>query len=235
MENHDLFKEFSGLSTPLITDACIRENQALRLAPAGIRSLIPGIKLAGRVLPVRHYGSVDIFLESMGEAKRGDVFVIDNGGRPDEGCIGDLTALEAVDSGLAGIVLWGYHRDTTELLRIGFPLFSYGTCPAGPLRVAPREPEALNSARFGEFLVTKEDVVFADDDGVVFVSVQSVEDILSRALELRAIERQQVKRLQSGSNLREQFHFEEYLHRRSINPSYTFREHLKEIGGAIEE
>jgi regulator of RNase E activity RraA len=31
--------------------------------------------------------------------------VIDNGGRLDEGCIGDLIALEAENCGLAGIIL----------------------------------------------------------------------------------------------------------------------------------
>jgi len=45
--------------------------------------------IAGRVLPVRHYGSVDVFLEAMGMAQPGDILVIDKGGRMDEGCIGD--------------------------------------------------------------------------------------------------------------------------------------------------
>jgi len=46
----------------------------------------------------------------MQSARRGDVLVIDNGGRLDEGCIGDLTALEAEHCGLAGIIVWGAHR-----------------------------------------------------------------------------------------------------------------------------
>ncbi len=52
-------------------------------------------QIAGRALPVKHYGSVDIFLEAMGTAQPGDILVIDNERRMDEGCIGDLTALEA--------------------------------------------------------------------------------------------------------------------------------------------
>ena len=235
MENHELSEQFLELSTPLIADACIRQNRAIRIAAPGIRSLIPGSKLAGRVLPVRHYGSVDVFLEAMSEANPGDVLVIDNGGRPEEGCVGDLTILEAIASGLAGMVVWGFHRDTAELLQIGFPLFSYGAYPAGPLRADHREPEALSSARFGEFAVSREDAVFADDDGVVFVPLQNIEEILSTALEIREIERQQAELVHGGKNLKEQLSFDEYLRKRSADPSYTFREHLKQIGGAIEE
>ena len=46
-------------------------------------------------MPARHYGSVDVFLEALSSAGPGDVLVIDNGGRTDEACIGDLVALEA--------------------------------------------------------------------------------------------------------------------------------------------
>jgi 4-hydroxy-4-methyl-2-oxoglutarate aldolase len=52
------------------------------------------------VLPVRHYGSVDIFLEAIGAAEPGDILVIDNGGRMDEACIGDLAVLEVQAFGL---------------------------------------------------------------------------------------------------------------------------------------
>ena len=191
--------------------------------------------MAGKVLPSRHYGSVDVFLEAMIEANPGDVLVIDNSGRPDEGCIGDLTVFEAREAGLAGIVLWGFHRDTAELMRIAFSVFSYGVCPAGPLRMDPREPEALSSARIGDFFVTKDDTVFADEDGAVFVSSHHAEEVVSTALEIGDRERKQAELLRKGVNLREQLHFDEFLRKRTSNPLFSFREHLREIGGAIEE
>lgn len=235
MDNQRLNAHFARISTPFIADACLRLKIPFHTAPAGIRALNEDCHIAGRALPVRHYGSVDVFLEAMMDAQPGDVMVIDNGGRTDEACIGDLTVLEAQASGLAGMVVWGLHRDTAELRRIGFPVFSYGTTPAGPERLDAREPEAFSVARFGTFTVTKDDVVFADADGVLFVSHEHIGDILGTALKIFRREQLQAEAVRAGTTLREQLGFAEYIARRSVDATYTFRKHLRGIGGAIEE
>jgi 4-hydroxy-4-methyl-2-oxoglutarate aldolase len=235
MSSRDIAHVFSKLSTPLVADACLRLKQPLRVAPVTVHPLVAGTQIAGRVLPARHYGSVDIFLEAMTAAKPGDILVIDNGGRTDEACIGDLTVLETKASGLKGLVIWGCHRDTPELLRISFPVFSQGTCPVGPQRLDSREPEALISARFGSFSVTKQDTVFADDDGVIFTPSKNTDELLSVALAIAKTERAQAKVIPTGEKLRDQLHFDEYLKKRSADSSYTFRKHLRAIGREIEE
>ncbi|MBX3081261.1 MAG: RraA family protein [Anaerolineae bacterium] len=226
---------FADLSTPLLADACLRLKLPFRVAPFGIRPLRPDTHIVGRALPVRHYGSVDVFLEVIGMAQQGDVLVIDNSGRTDEGCIGDLTVLEAQDGGLSGIVVWGVHRDTAELMRISFPVFSYGTCPAGPERLDQRDPDALSTAHVGSFTVTSADVVAADSDGVLFLPGQHIDKIFDMAQGIFQKERHQAEQIQAGVNLRQQLKFGDYLARRAVEPAHTFRQHLRAIGGAIEE
>jgi 4-hydroxy-4-methyl-2-oxoglutarate aldolase len=230
-----MLETFAELSTPLVADACVRCDVPLRVAPSGVRAVGAGWRVAGRVLPVRHYGSVDVFLEAFGRAEAGDVLVIDNGGRLDEACVGDLVVLEAEAAGVAGLVVWGLHRDTPELAAIGLPVFSYGSCPAGPARLDEPEPGALASARFGPHLVSAGDVVFADDDGVLFVAAERAEQVLATAHQIWQTERDQARSIREGQSLRQQTAFDDYLTRRAADPSYTFRQHLRRIGGAIEE
>lgn len=234
-DNHRLNEVFSELSTPLIADAMVRLGITPRAAPQGIRSLVPGTRLAGHVHPVRHYGSVDVFFEAMMSATPGDILIIDNAGRKDEGCIGDLTALEAQAFGISGMIVWGCHRDTSELIAIGFPVFSYGPYPFGPLRVDQQEPEALSSAQFGTAIVEVGDIVFADDDGVIFAPGRETEHLLQTAKEIKDTERGQAEAIESGKTLHEQLRFEQYLANRGDDPAYTFRKHLRALGGAIEE
>ncbi|MER5308686.1 RraA family protein [Streptomyces sp. NPDC002773] len=230
-----MLKDFADLSTPLIADACVRLGEPLRAAPAGILPVAPGMRVAGRALPARHYGSVDVFLEAFAHAEPGDVLVIDNAGRDDEACVGDLAVLEAEAAGVAGVVVWGLHRDTPDLVGIGLPVFSYGRHAPGPVRLDPRDPDALRTARFGDHEVTAADVVFGDDDGVVFVPAARAAAVLEAARALFHTEREQARRIRAGETLRAQTRFDAYLADRAEDPSYTFRQHLRRIGGAIEE
>ena len=235
MNSTDLSRLFVRLSTPLICDGCLRLGVRYEMPNPGIRPLRATTRIAGRVLPTQHYGSVDVFLEAFERAEAGDILVIDNGGRLDEGCIGDLTVLEARNAGLGGIVVWGVHRDTAELAAIDFPVFSYGSCPSGPQRLDARPSDALMSASCGGFVVDSSHFLVADDDGVVFAPLAEAGRILATAESIWSKERALAQAIRSGTSLRAQLRFSEYLEARTHDPSYTLRRHLKRVGGAIEE
>ena len=227
-----------ALPTATVADAVVRHGLDLRLGPVGLVPVIPGAVVTGRALPVRHVGSVDVFLEALervGEGARGRVLVIDNEGRLDEGCIGDLVTLECASAGIAAIVVWGLHRDTTELRRIGLPVFSLGTLPAGPRREDSRPPDAFDRATLADIVVTADDTIFVDDDGLVAVGAADLDRVAATAGEIVATERGQADLARSGTSLREQFAFAEYLAARDADPSMTFRRHLRERRASIEE
>lgn len=235
MVTDGVFDSLATLSTPHLADACMRVGVSVRCGPAGLNPVGIGMRCAGRVLPVRHVGSVDIFLEALEEARAGDVLVVDNGGRLDEACVGDLVTLEMQKAGLAGIVIWGLHRDTDELRTIGLPVFSLGTMATGPLRLDTRAADCMTSAHVGSWHVTSQDVVIADSDGVLFVPSDKLPLVAAAAGDVRETERRQAAQMQAGVSLRQQVRFPEYLAARRLQPTFGFREHLRKIGAAIEE
>ena len=107
--------------------------------------------------------------------------------------------------------------------------------PSGPQRLDARDASAVYSARFGNFVVQRGDVAFADDDGCLFVLAEHIDNLLSVAHEIWERERRQAEAIKSGRSLREQLDFPRYLDKRVTNTDYTFREHLRKISGAIEE
>ncbi|HEX8935141.1 MAG TPA: RraA family protein [Pseudonocardiaceae bacterium] len=235
MDHLELRQRFATLTTAHLADACIRAQIPVRCAPALLRAVVPGSRLAGRASPARHVGSVDIFLEAIDGAAPGDVLVIDNGGRFDESCVGDLVVLEAQAAGLEGIVIWGLHRDTADIRVMGLPIFSLGTIPTGPQRLDIRPPDALQSATVGGWTVRRADLVLGDDDGVLFVPATRAGNIFTLAETIRDTERRQAERIRAGVSLRSQVQFDTYLAQRRQIPSLSFRDHLRVVGGAVEE
>ena len=153
----------------------------------------------------------------------------------DESCVGDLVALEAQAAGLDGIVIWGLHRDTPDIRAIGLPVFSLGTIPTGPQRLGVRPNDALESASVGDWTVGRDDLVLGDEDGVLFVPAASAGDVFTLAETIRDTEQRQAELMRGGVSLRRQVQFDAYLDLRKKTPSLSFRDHLRAVGGAIEE
>mgnify|MGYP000922526754 CR=1 FL=1 len=183
-----------------------------------------GVTVTGRRLPRTSAKSVE----------PGEVLVIDNGGRLDEACIGDIILLEGKAAGLNGFVIWGLHRDARELCEIAFPVFSMGALPTGPQRLHSRPADMFTRAMFGPHAITRDDYVVADENGVLFLPLDRIDEIAEAAAGYRETEARQLAAMRQGRSYRDQTRFADYLARRRATPDYGFRQHLKEIAAAGE-
>jgi regulator of RNase E activity RraA len=229
-----LADRFRTLTTPHLADGCIRAGVEVRCAPAGLRPVVGGARFLGPARPVRHVGSVDLILEAVERSSPGEVLVVDNEGRVDEACVGDLMVHEAHGAGMVGVLIWGLHRDTVDITAIGLPVVSLGAFPTGPLRLDPRPADALDAAEVGPWTVTERDLVVADEDGVLFIPLDRADEVFGLAEGIRDTEVKQADLIRGGRSLREQVGFSAYLAARESNPALTFRDHLRGVGGEIE-
>jgi regulator of RNase E activity RraA len=83
--------------------------------------------------------------------------------------------------------------------------------------------------------VDRQDLVLGDDDGVLFVPASRAGEVFTLAETIRDTERRQAEQLHAGISLRSQVQFDSYLAQRQRTPSLSFRDHLRAVGGAIEE
>ena len=114
------------------------------------------------------------------ELRNGAVLVVDNGGRRDEACVGDLMLLEATLAGMSGAVIWGLHRDSAQLREIGLPVFSQGAHPSVlGRRHVPWETDATVAC--GGAAIVPGDVIVGDDDGVIVIPLALVAEVAAEA------------------------------------------------------
>ena len=219
-------------TTANIADACLSLTVEFGVWP-DLRA-VGAPRMAGPAYPARHSGSVDVFLEAIGNAPAGAILMADNDGRRDEGCVGDLVVREAKLAGLGGIAIWGCHRDTAELQQIGFPVFSLGSFPVGPREMREPPAERFAWAQFGDFLVSPAHYIVADQDGVIALDAADWPQIRAEAEAIAEREGEQARRVEEGESLRAQFRFDEFLKQRERDPGLSFRAHLRKVGGEIE-
>lgn len=100
-------------------------------------------------------------------ARPGDVIVCSAAGFTEQGLFGDVMASCALGKGIAGLVVDGGVRDSAEIGRMGFPVFSRAISIKGAVK---ETLGALNQPLVvGGELVSPGDLVIGDDDGVCVV------------------------------------------------------------------
>ena len=130
-------------------------------------------------------------------ASKGDVIVVDNGGRIDVSCWGGVLATGAKMKGISGVVIDGACRDVDDYAELGFSVYARGSVVA---TARGRIKEACTNApvRFAGVEVCPGDIVMADRSGIVFVPHGKMEAVLEKAEQLLAKEEAMCADLRSG-------------------------------------
>lgn len=200
----DWFHAAATLSTAEISDALDAFNlpgSALGIRPIAGPAKLFGLAFTVRFAPIDRFqpGTVGDFIDTL---EPGTVAVLDNAGRLDCTVWGGILSRLAAHKGLGGTVIHGVCRDTAEADAAGYPLYAKDRfMRTGKDRVQVEAYE--QPVMLGDVRVCPGDLIVGDADGVVVVSRPRLREVLTKALETRAVEEQILQAALAGLPLSE--------------------------------
>jgi len=133
-------------------------------------------------------------------AEKGDVIVIDNGGRIDTSCWGGILTNGAKMKGISGVVIDGACRDVDEFVEAGFNVYARGSVVA-TARGRIMEEATNVMVQFAGVQVRPGDIVVGDKSGVVIIPIEHLIEIIEKAKQLEAKESAMIADILSGQKM----------------------------------
>ncbi len=149
---------------------------------AGLQQLVAGSSCCGPAVTVRTLpGDWAKPVEAIDVAKPGDVIVIDAAGRP-PAIWGELATESAKNKGIAGLIVCGAVRDTADIRRLEFPVWStlvtsHAGDPHGLGEI--NQPIVISNQR-----IAPGDWIVADDDGVMVLPAAKAVEMANRGADV---------------------------------------------------
>lgn len=198
------------LYTPVVGDILDSLEYYHQFLPQAIRPLQENMKVIGRAMPVLTmdvYGNQEepfgLMTQALDDLQEGEVY-ISAGAEFRSATWGEIMTATAKMRKARGAVVYGYHRDTPQVLSQHFPVFSLGhyAQDSGPrMKIA----EYRTRIQVGDVWVKPGDLVFGDIDGVLIIPREVEEDVLVKALEKAKAEKVVRKEIESGRSSTEVF------------------------------
>jgi len=194
VSKNEVINVLKKVSTANLTDAMHRSGDL-----KGISAVTQGVKMVGTAFTVRTYpGDWAKTVQAVDEALPGQVIVIDAAG-VGPAVWGELATHGALGRKIAGVVIDGAVRDTLEIRKMGFPVFSKLVVPLAG------EPKGFGElgvpVTVGGTKVFSGDWIVGDDDGVVCIPQSKVAEIANRAMGVLEQENRLRAEIDRGSTL----------------------------------
>ena len=172
----DLVRQASAFQPAILADVAGRRG-ALH---GRIQALRHRMTLVGSALTVEVRPGDNLMIHAaIALARPGDVLVIDGKGDRSAALMGTIMMNACRQVGIAGVVIDGAVRDSVEIDEMDFPVFSVGTNPNGPTKLA--SGRIGHPVSVGGVAVRPGDLVVGDADGVVIVERERVQTLLQAA------------------------------------------------------
>jgi regulator of RNase E activity RraA len=141
-------------------------------------------------------------LDAIDAAKPGSVYVMVLEDGADYGAIGAIMATGMKYRGLAGAVVDGSIRDTPQIRRLQFPVFSRGVVPSTTINHY-RFAGANIPVTCAGMRVNPGDIVVADEDGVAVVPRAHAAEVLKKAQQLDETEHSMLPFIEKYRSIKE--------------------------------
>lgn len=172
----DLLRQASAFQPAILADVAGRRG-ALH---GRIQALRHRMTLVGNALTVEVRPGDNLMIHAaIALAQPGDVLVVDGKGDRSAALMGTIMMNACRQVGIAGVVVDGAVRDSVEIDEMDFPVFSVGTNPNGPTKLA--SGRIGHPVSVGGVAVRSGDLVIADADGVVVIEREKVQALLQAA------------------------------------------------------
>lgn len=207
------------LYTAVVGDIMDKLGYFHQFLPPKIRPIQNDIFLVGRAMTVLEADVIEnnielgnnpilnrsfgLMLEALDDLKEDEVYIC-TGSSPTYALWGELMSARAICCKAAGAVVNGYSRDTSGILKLGFPCFSYGfyaqdQAPRGKV-IDYRVPIEIEGVR-----INNGDIIIGDIDGVCIVPKVIEDEVFIKALEKARGEKIVLKKIQEGMKSRDAF------------------------------
>jgi regulator of RNase E activity RraA len=201
----DVIDGFLKVSASNVSDAC--DRLSIAGAVHGIVPLIPCSKIVGHAATLKLTKSGGRFVQSpvngtlqaIAHGGAGAVLVIDGQDNPTVNCFGGIAGATAKHTGLVGCVADGPMRDIDEYKGYGLPVYGRGIVQQSIRGRSVMEGYDI-PVRIGGVTVHPNDLIFADENGVVAVPRSRVDDVLRIALVIKATEDRLIAAIRSGED-----------------------------------
>ncbi len=205
------------LYTAVLGDIMDKLGYLHQFLPPNIQPLNENMFVAGRAMTVLEADVIHevsnyndslnkpfgLMLEALDDLAKNEVYIC-TGSSPSYALWGELMSNRAMKLGAAGAVVDGYSRDSSGILRMGFPTFSHGRyaqdqAPRGKV-IDFRVPIKIAGIK-----INPGDIVVGDLDGVCIIPSQIEQEVVIRGLKKARGEKTVQRKIMDGLPAKEAF------------------------------